>query len=112
MVGFKEWRDYNLFMQNYAKCCCQNCTGWIDSAMDDGRFVCMRTVSPVRLDMISVCVEWQNKNGKTLDDYDRSFPLWISENVWEKLIEIEEDLTFEEIREIIDDEKHKEQKSH
>ena len=102
MVGFKEWRDYNLTLQTYAVACCQNCTGWIDSAINEGQFVCMRTVSPVRLDMISVCVEWQNSDGKVLDDVDREFPFKFSRETWDKLVEIEEDLTFEEIKEIIE----------
>ena len=106
MVGFKEWIDFNLFMMNYGKCCCQNCVGWMDSAIDQGQFVCMRTVSPVRLDMLTVCVEWQNSDGKSLDDFDREFPFTFSKNAWDKLIEIEEDLTFEEIKEIIENETH------
>ena len=48
--------------------------------MNDGQFICMRTVSPVRLNMLSVCVEWQNDDGKTLDDMDREFPFKFSEN--------------------------------
>ena len=106
MVGFKEWKDFNKFMQEYAKCCCQNCTGWMDNDMNDSQFICMRTVSPVRLDLMSVCVEWQNDDGKTLDDMDRDFPFKFSEDVWHELIKIEEDLTFEEIKEIIENEEH------
>lgn len=108
MVGFKEWKDFNKFMQEYAKCCCQNCTGWMDNDMNDSQFICMRTVSPVRLDLMSVCVEWQNDDGKTLDDVDREFPFKFSEKTWDKLTEIKEDLTFEEIVEIIENEEHKE----
>ena len=106
MVGFKEWSDYNKFMQSYAVACCQNCTGWMDNDMNEGQFICMRTVSPVRLDMLSVCVEWQGENGESLDDVDRAFPFKFSKDVWVKLVEIEEDLTFEEIKEIIENEEH------
>ena len=106
MVGFKEWSDYNKFMQEYAVACCQNCVGWSNNDMDDGQFICMRTVSPVRLDTLSVCVEWQNDDGKTLDDVDRDFPFKFSEDVWNKLMEIEEDLSFEELKEIIENEEH------
>ena len=56
--------------------------------------------------MLSVCVEWQNEDGKTLDDMDREFPFKFSEDVWNELIKIEEDLIFEEIKEIIENEKH------
>ena len=107
MVGFKEWSDYNKFMQKYAKCCCQNCTGWIGEDMNKGQFVCMRVISPVRLNMTTVCVEWQGENGESLDDVDREFPFKFSKDVWDKLTEIEEDLSFEEIKEIIENEEYK-----
>ena len=106
MVGFKEWIDFNKFMQTYAKCCCQNCTGWMDNNINDSQFICMRVVSPVRLDFMCVCVEWQGENGESLDDIDREFPLKFSEEIWDRLTEIEEDLTFEEIKEIIENEEH------
>lgn len=105
MVGFKDWRDYNLFMKEYGKYCCQNCTGWDDKKIDRSQFLCMRTLSPVRLGMVKVCDEWQGKDGETLDDFDKSFPLKMSEDTWEKLINIDEKLTFEEIKELCD-EKH------
>ena len=106
MVGFKEWSDYNKFMQTYVKCCCQNCTGWMDNDMSGSQFICMRTVSPVRLDLMCVCVEWQGENGESLGDVDREFPLKFSKEIWNRLTEIEEDLTFEEIKEIIENEEH------
>ena len=108
MVGFKEWSDYNKFMQKYAVACCQNCTGWIGSDMDKGQFVCMKTISPINLNLIQVCVEWENKDGKTLDDVDRGFPFKFSERTLDELENIGEDLTFEEIEEIINNEEHKE----
>lgn len=101
MVGFKEWSDYNKFMQTYAVACCQNCVGWQDN--DTGRFVCMRAIAPIRLDMVTVCVEWQNSDGKVLDDYDKDmFPFKFSEELWEVLIHMDEDKTFEELKEIIE----------
>ena len=110
MVGFKEWSDYNRFMGEYAICCCQNCVGWQDT--DTGIFVCMRTLSPIRLNMMSVCVEWQNSDGKVLDDYDKDmFPFKFSEEVWEELIHIDGDKTFEQIKEFIEDETVKKQES-
>jgi hypothetical protein len=108
MVGFKEWRDYNKFMQTYAICCCQNCTGF-NGDLNKGQFVCMQTLSPVRLDMLGVCAEWQNSDGRILDDYDKDmFPFRFSEEVWEKLIHIDGDKTFEWIKEFIDNETIKE----
>lgn len=108
MVGFKDWSDYNQFMQEYAVCCCQNCVGYSHKQdINSGRFVCMRTMSPVRLDITNVCVEWQNEDGKVLDDYDKDmFPFKFSETVWEKLIHMDEDLSFEELVEVIDNEEH------
>ena len=106
LVGFKTWLDYNRFMQTYAVACCQNCRWFPDSAMNNGQFICMGTTSPVRLDMIQVCVEWEN-DGKNIDDYDRDmFPFKFSEKVWEKLVTMDVDLTFEELKEIIEDEEH------
>jgi len=108
MVDFKEWSDYNKFMQTYGTCCCQNCTGY-NGDLDKGQFVCMRTLSPVRLDMICVCVEWQNSDGRIWDDYNHDdFPFKFSESIWEKLIHIDGDKTFEWIKEFIDNETIKE----
>jgi hypothetical protein len=106
MVGFKEWSDYNKFMQTYATCCCQNCIGF-NGDLNKGQFVCMQTLSPVRLDMLGVCAEWQDSDGRILDDYDKDmFPFRFSEEVWEKLIHIDGDKTFEWIKEFIDNETH------
>lgn len=103
MVGFKEWSDYNKFMQEYAICCCQNCTGWIGEDMNKGQFVCMRVISPIRLDMTNVCVEWQNNDGKVIDDYDKDmFPFKFSEKVWDVLTHTDGDKTFEELKELIE----------
>ena len=108
MVGFKEWRDYNKFMQTYAICCCQNCTGF-NGDLNKGQFVCMQTLSPVRLDMLGVCAEWQDSDGRILDDYDKDmYPYRFSEEIGEKLMSIEEDMTFEELKGIIDNETIKE----
>lgn len=109
MVGFKEWSDYNKFMQTYATCCCQTCVGYSSNDLNKGQFVCMRTLSPVRLDMLGVCAEWQNSDGRVLDDYDKDmYPYRFSEEIGEKLMSIEEDMTFEELKEIIDNETVKE----
>ena len=112
MVGFKEWSDYNRFMGEYAICCCQNCVGYSSNDLNKGQFVCMRTLSPVRLDLLGVCTEWQNSDGKVLDDYDKDmFPFKFSEEVWEELIHIDGDKTFEWIKEFIEDETVKKQES-
>lgn len=108
MVDFKEWVDYNKFMQTYAVACCQNCVGYLDSAMDRGQFVCMRTIAPVNFNLLQVCVEWQGNDGEKLDEVDRDYPFKFSKETFEKLMEIEEELTFDEIKEIIDNEEHKE----
>ena len=56
---------------------------------------------------------WQNfykqedEHEKNIDDYDRDmFPFKFSEKIWEKLVTMDVDLTFEELKEIIEDEEH------
>ena len=98
----KDWTEFNKFMQEYAYCCCQNCVGY-NGDMDKGQFVCMRTLSPVRFELLCVCTEWQNKDGKILDDYDRENKFKFSINTLNKLIQTDGELTFDEIKEIIED---------
>lgn len=110
MVDFKEWGDYNKFMQTYAIASCQNCIGYQDN--DNGQFVCMVTLSPVRQDMLAVCHSWQSSDGKVKDDLDLDmFPFKFSKDVWQKLENLDKEMTFEEIKEFIENEKFKEQKS-
>lgn len=105
MVGFKEWSDYNRFMKEYAVACCQNCIGYQDN--DNGQFICMIALSPVRQDMFPVCHSWQSSDGKVKDDLDMDmFPFKFSEEVWEVLIHTDGDKTFEELKEIIENEEH------
>jgi len=107
MVNFKSWTDYNKFVREYSYCCCQNCK-WYDDDLSKGFFVCMGTLAPVRLNLTQVCVEWRNSDGKVLDDYPEreNFPFKFHEDIWEKLIHLDEDLSFEELKEIIDNETH------
>lgn len=101
-MRFKDWTEFNKFMQEYAYCCCQNCVGY-NGDMDKGQFVCMRTLSPVRFDLLCVCAEWQNKDGKILDDYDRENKFKFSTDTLDKIMQIDRELSFDEIKEIIED---------
>ena len=101
MMEFKDWGEFNKFMKEYAICCCQNCVGYHGN-MTKGQFVCMRTLSPVRFDLLCVCAEWQNKDGKILDDYDRSEPFKFSNETLEKIIDLDGKYTFEELKEFVE----------
>ena len=74
-----------------------------DSESDKGLFVCMKTLSPVRLNLIHVCAEWEDDKGHTMIDFLDQRELDISDESIEKLNEITERLTFEEIEAIIDE---------
>ena len=67
LVSFKSWEDFALLLKNHAIASCYNCIGW-NGSIDKGQFVCMRTVSPIRLDMIHICAEWTDNDGQKLDD--------------------------------------------
>ena len=100
-MRFKDWTEFNKFMQEYAYCCCQNCVGY-NGDMDKGQFVCMRTLSPVRFDLLCVCTEWQNHDGKILDDYDRSIPYKFSNELLDEIVGLNGEYTFEELKEYIE----------
>lgn len=100
-MEFKNWGDFNKFMREYATCCCQNCVGY-NGDMEKGQFVCMRTLSPIRFDLLCVCTEWQNKDGKTLDDYDRENKFKFSNKKLGELMELDGEYTFEELKEHIE----------
>lgn len=74
-----------------------------DSESDSGLFVCMKTLSPVRLNLIHVCAEWEDEKNHTMIDFLDQRELNISDEVIEKLNEIDERLTFEEIEAIINE---------
>lgn len=101
-MEFKSWTDFNKFMLEYAQCCCQNCVGY-NGDMDKGQFVCMRTLSPIRFDLLCVCTEWQNSDGKILDDYDRENKFKFSNKKLGELTALDGEYTFEELKEIIED---------
>ena len=102
MAYFKTWRDFKLFYKTYATCSCMNCK-YGDSEKDSGLFVCMKTLSPVRLNLIHVCAEWEDDDGHTMKDFLDRRELKLSNETIEKLNEITERLTFEEIEEIINE---------
>jgi len=105
MVSFESWDDLNLFLKEYAYCSCLNCVGYTGKEYSS-QFVCMKTLSPVRLDMLQVCAEWQNENGKWLKDYeDKSFYKFSDETA--KKIDELGLATFDEIKELIEHEESK-----
>lgn len=102
MVRFKSWQDFCEFLLEYKRCSCMNCVG--HSYAKDGEhsdlFVCMKTLSPVRLSMITCCVEWTDKDGNTLKDFDGEDE-WRIPNEIIKEIDKLNDVTFEEVTELI-----------
>jgi hypothetical protein len=65
----------------------------------------MKTLSPVRLDMIHLCAEWEDKDGKTLDKMDVkltvgnwTFPVEVAE-----LIDEYDEIDYDTILEVIKD---------
>lgn len=102
MVQFKSWKDFHKFTEKYVTCSCLNCRGY-NGSIDNGLFVCMKTLSPVRLDMIQVCVEWENKDNETLKDYEGESRFRFPDEVCDKIDNLK-NATFEEIEEIIDEE--------
>ena len=102
MVGFKTFEDFHKFLKEYAVCSCLNCVGYYG---DDNcnQFICMKTLSPVRFELLHLCVEWENKDGKVLDDYSNQKRWKFSDETAEKL-EVLENATFEEIKEIVENE--------
>ena len=62
----------------------------------------MRTLSPVRFDLLCVCAEWQNKDGRILDDYDRTIQYKFSNELLEEIVELDGEYTFEMLKEFIE----------
>lgn len=102
MVKFASWTDRNLFVKEYMTCSCLNCVGW-HGELDSAQFVCMRTLSPVRMDMINVCVEWEDKDGHQLKDFKEYNLFKFSDEIADK-IESMPISTFEELKEVIENE--------
>ena len=103
MVQFKSWEDFKLFMETFATCSCFNCTGYHDDKDFNGMFICWKTLSPVRMDMIQVCAEWESSDGKTLSDYDDLNKYNLSDEIIEKLDSITELMSYEDILEVVNE---------
>lgn len=88
-----------MFLKEYANCSCLNCIGF-NGSEDSGLFVCMKTLSPVRLNIIQVCVEWENKEHETLKDYEGEDKFKFSDEIANKIDKLE-NTTFEKIEKII-----------
>lgn len=121
MPKFASWKDYNLLLKNWAYCSCLNCVGY-NGDLDKGTFVCMRAISPIRLDMLVSCVDWMNEDTETLDDYPNhnewKFPDIVADEIdawagaeinYEQIMDIiRKHMSEDEIREVLGDEEVKE----
>lgn len=105
MVQFKTWEDLHKFLQEYAYCSCVNCVGF-NGSNDGSLFICMKTLSPVQLKMIQLCVEWENNEHETLQDYEGLGMFKFSEEIGKKIDKLD-NVTFEEIERIINEESNK-----
>ena len=109
-MNFKTWRDFYLFVREYAKYSCCNCkhssAGTVD--VDDpsnkdtayARHFCSHFVAMVRWDLSPVvCKHWESKDGDKLPKDDNL--LTLSEDVL-KILEEDEDKkwTFKEVVEV------------
>lgn len=101
-MQFKTWSDFHHFLKKYATCSCLNCVGFFGDE-NTKQFICMRTVSPVRLDMIQICAEWENSDGKTLKDFGEDYKWKFSSDVC-KILDEMKNVTFEEAEEVIKNE--------
>ena len=99
MVQFKSWKDANLFLKEYASASCMNCK-YGPNELDKGQFVCMKTLSPIRLDMVRVCVEWEN-DGKTFDDLKNHNAFNLSEKLIDEIEKLDGFVTFEMIKDLV-----------
>ena len=101
MVKFKSWDDYRKFMMEYCRCSCFNCIGYVHS--DDefkGRFICMKTLSPVRMDLLHICTEWENKDGETWEKYGDESIYALDDEIVEKIEAMTGEVSFEDILEV------------
>jgi hypothetical protein len=102
MVRFKTFEDFHKFLNEYAYCSCLNCVGYAGSE-NCKQFVCMKTLSPVRFDMLHICAEWQDKDGRNLNDFSDKSDWKFSEKVAEKIEEMGV-ASFEEIKKVVESE--------
>ena len=102
MVKFKSFEDFHKFLKEYAWCSCLNCIGYRGDE-NCKQFICFKTLSPVRFDMLHLCAEWQSEDGEILSDYKGKSQWKFSDDVAEKIDGLDE-ASFEEIREIVESE--------
>lgn len=102
MAKFKTWEDFILFYEKYVTCSCINCK-WGNAKENTGVMVCMKTLSPIQLNLVQLCVEWENEDGQTLYDYEGEYEFKLSENTIKMISEKDGRLSFEEIEAIINE---------
>ena len=113
MVNFKTWRDAYIFLKEYCSASCLNCY-YNGSKVDLNeehkdieyvRVFCLENISMVRLDKgLICCANWEHhESRKTLKDMGDA-PLWkLSDEVIE-LLDTEEKVTIDEVKELIENE--------
>ncbi len=116
VVNFKSWRDCYLFLKNYGNFTCLNCKGSSHNLDTDiehtdseyARFFCSKTVAMVRLDFQFVCSQWEHKDTneslKDLADKGCEETWNISDRALEILDQGDRKWSFEEIKELVENE--------
>lgn len=108
-MKFKSWRDFYIFVRDYAKYSCLNCQfcgknlDVDDESLKDGdyaRHFCSYFMAMVRWDIQPfVCVNWKSEDGDPLPEDDDLFLL--DEHILKKLEKGSRKWSIEEIRELL-----------
>ena len=107
-MKFKSWRDYYIFVKDFAKYSCLNCRHCgkhlnLDEEHSDTAYsnhFCIHWVAMVRWDLQGfVCSHWESSDGDKLPDDDTLFNL--GEHILKKLEKGNRKWSIEEIKELI-----------
>ena len=107
-MKFKSWRDYYLFVKEFAKYSCINCkyssADKIDTSIEhsDSEYAqhfCIHYVAMVRWDLQGfLCQNWESSDGETLPNEVELFTL--SEHILKKLEKGNKEWSIEEVRKL------------
>lgn len=109
-MQFKSWRDYYLFVKEFAKYSCLNCEyGGDDEVGDDESDVvysnhfCKYWVAMVRWDLQGfICQHWKSDiDGKGLPDDKDEEMFTLNEHIFKKLQKGNRKWSIEEIKELL-----------
>ena len=120
MVEFQSWRDFYIFLRDYCNFSCLNCYyGGSDVDLNkehtDSEYAhvfCKESISMVRLDLMSLCVNWHDKDtGKSLKEFGDARLFDLTDGQLDALNNRTEKWSIDEVRALINGEKTAEQES-